>query len=91
MSGRNSQVSRIYAVLQILDAAPQGLTVKDLMERVLDRGHEVKQRTIYRDLDLLSQAGFPVSCEENSTDSNASRWKIEKWTRVIRARGIKPE
>ena len=82
MPGRNSQVARIYSIVQILDGAPQGLTVKDLMERVIDRGHEAKQRTIYRDLDLLSQAGFPLTSEKSGTDTNATRWKLERWTRV---------
>ena len=82
MSGRNSQVARIYTLLQVLEGAPQGLSVKELMDRVVDRGHEVKQRTIYRDLEALQQAGFPLSCEDNATDSNASRWTLERLTRV---------
>ncbi|MBI4402892.1 MAG: WYL domain-containing transcriptional regulator [Deltaproteobacteria bacterium] len=82
MPGRNAQVARAFAILQVLDASPQGFTVKELMDRVTSRGHEAKQRTIYRDLELLCQAGFPLSCEPNATDSNASRWKLDSWTRV---------
>lgn len=80
MSGRNSQVSRIYAVLDILEQAPQGLSVLEIWERLTDRGHEIGKRSVYRDLDALNQAGFPVF--PSGDDGVKSRWKLERAARV---------
>jgi predicted DNA-binding transcriptional regulator YafY len=82
MSGRNSQISRIYALLNVLEGAPQGLTVAELTSRVNERGHEASKRTVYRDLEALSSAGFAVSPQGNPSDTNATRWVLERLTRI---------
>jgi predicted DNA-binding transcriptional regulator YafY len=58
------------------------LTVKEITDRVNDRGHEAKARTVYRDLEALELAGFPLVSSEKNEDSNASRWKLERLTRI---------
>lgn len=82
MPGRNGQVSRIYAVLAILEGAPHGLTVADLTSRLNDRGHEASKRTVYRDLEALSDAGFALSPTGDTGDSNATRWVLERLTKI---------
>lgn len=81
MAGRNSQIARIYCILDILEGAPQGLSVPELAARVHSRGHEVGKRTVYRDLQALNAAGFPLH-ERGETDSNGMRWALEKTTRI---------
>ncbi len=82
MPGRNGQVSRIYALLDILEGAPQGLTVNELTARVNERGHEAGKRTVYRDLDALNDAGFPLFPKGDAEDTNATKWVLERLTKV---------
>jgi predicted DNA-binding transcriptional regulator YafY len=79
MSGRNAQVARIFAILDLLDGSPHGLSVSDIWTKVQTRGHEVGLRTVYRDLEALNRAGFPLFPEG---DGEASRWKMERHSRV---------
>ena len=51
---RNSEMTRQWQVLRDIDAARTGITIGKLAAA---RG--VCQRTIRRDIDALSQAGFP--------------------------------
>ncbi len=81
MSGRNSQVSRIYKLLTLLENAPHGLTAQELRGRMEDRGFEVSQRTIYRDLDALRGAGFPLD-EKVSDGNEGSRWTLDRTTKI---------
>jgi predicted DNA-binding transcriptional regulator YafY len=82
MSGRNSQISRIYNILDLLDAAPQGLTVNEIASRINQRGHQASKRTVYRDLEALNAAGFPLMPEEEATDEGAARWVLEHHTKI---------
>lgn len=75
MQGRNAQVARIYRILTLLEGAPQGLTAAELHERLSERDHEVSRRTVYRDLQALSDAGFPLA-------ENDARWVLERGTRI---------
>lgn len=81
MKGRNAQVTRIYKILTILEGAPQGLSAADLVDRLQERGFEVTKRTIYRDLDALRAAGFPLD-ERGKSDDQGTRWTLERSTRV---------
>jgi predicted DNA-binding transcriptional regulator YafY len=81
MSGRNNQVARILSILDLLEGNQNGMSVTELYDRVKDRGFELGKRTIYRDLEALSLAGFPLFPEEGS-DENATRWKLERSTRI---------
>lgn len=81
MAGRNSQVARIYKLLNIIEGAPHGLTASELQSRLEDRGFEVKIRTVYRDLDALKEAGFPLIARGTNTD-NGTRWTLEKTAKI---------
>jgi proteasome accessory factor B len=81
MKGRNGQVARIYKILTLLEAAPHGLSVTDLADRLHERGFEVGKRTIYRDLDALRAAGFPLE-ERGKSEDQGTRWTLERTTRV---------
>ena len=81
MAGRNTQISRIYKILTILEGAPHGLTVSDLSNRLADRGFEVNVRTVYRDLDALRKAGFPLD-EKGKSDDNGTRWTLDKTAKI---------
>lgn len=82
MPGRNAQVARIYAILDLLEQTPGGLSVAEITERVSDRGHEASKRTVYRDLEALSQAGFPLFPEDGKTDDGGTRWVLEKKAKI---------
>lgn len=82
MPGRNSQVARIYAILTILEGAPQGLTVPEIQSRLESRGHEAGRRTIYRDIEALEAAGFPLQEHSDESAGTAARWKLERHTTV---------
>lgn len=82
MSGRNSQVTRIYSVLNLLEGAPHGLTVADICHRISEAGHKISKRTVYRDLEALEAAGFPLSATEEKSDQGGSRWKMEKTKQI---------
>ena len=82
--GRSDQVSRIYNILLLLEYAPHGLTVRGLCERLNERGHNAGIRTIYRDLNALRKAGFPLN-EKGINADNATRWVLERKTSVTKA------
>lgn len=82
MHGRNAQVARIYRILSILEGVPQGLTALELQERLNNRGHEVSKRTVYRDLEALSDAGFPLFPSDQGADECVTRWALERHGKV---------
>lgn len=66
----SQQLTRQWRLLQVLEASRAGKTVSELVEAV-----GAPRRTIYRDLDDLQDAGFPVYHEDE-----AHRWGlIEGW------------
>ena len=81
MSGRNAQVARFYKILTLLEGAPQGLDVNEILGRLQGWGVEVTERTVYRDLDGLKEAGFPLEVKGTSTDG-AKRWTLDRTTRL---------
>jgi predicted DNA-binding transcriptional regulator YafY len=65
---RNAEMTRQWQVLRDIDAARTGITIPKLAA-----AREVHQRTIRRDLDALSCAGFPLYDEKvNGT----TMWKL---------------
>lgn len=65
---RNAEVTRQWQVLRDIDAARTGITIPKLAA-----AREVHQRTIRRDIDALSCAGFPIYDEKiNGT----TMWKL---------------
>jgi len=88
MSGRNSQIARILALLDIMDVATRGLSVGELHEKLKERGHDAGKRTVYRDLEALMGAGFSIYVEsdegraEPKENEVNQRWKLERSTTV---------
>lgn len=66
---RGGQLARQWRILQRLTASPQGLSAAELAD---DMG--CHKRTVYRDLDALQQAGFPLYNPEDPEGS--SRWAV---------------
>ena len=63
---RGDQVSRQWRILQMLEAKRMGISVPDLASEL-----ETNPRTIYRDMEALEMAGFPIYCEKIEN--------VEKW------------
>jgi predicted DNA-binding transcriptional regulator YafY len=78
---RNQQVTRIYAVLALLETHPEGLQAKELWSNLELQRHKVSKRTVYRDLEALEAAGFPVV---RQGEGSAEIWKIDSGTKVGR-------
>jgi proteasome accessory factor B len=75
---RNMQVARIFQVLAILQSSRKGRTVAEIENALIDRGFEVQKRTVYRDIDALETAGFPVVRDEGSPQ----RIRVEDEARI---------
>jgi proteasome accessory factor B len=64
---RHQQVLRVYRVLTLLETARIGYTIKELRDQLMERGLIVTERTVYRDIEGLRQAGFPIVPRKNSS------------------------
>ena len=71
---RNKQVTRILRVISLLECTPAGFSVRELTQRLNNEGHPCELRTVYRDLEAIQDAYFPVT-KEGSDDE--SRWKLD--------------
>jgi predicted DNA-binding transcriptional regulator YafY len=69
--------------LILLEKSPQGLTASEIRDRLSERDFEVSKRTIYRDLEALSDAGFPLFPCEGAGDESVARWVLEDGTRRV--------
>jgi predicted DNA-binding transcriptional regulator YafY len=65
---RGDQLSRQWKIIQALGVSGRGKTAAALAEEV-----ECTQRTVYRDLEALQTAGFPVY---NERDDGRSLWQL---------------
>ncbi len=63
---RGDQLARQWRVIRAIEASKSGLTVTEIAER-----EETGIRTIYRDLEALQSAGFPLYTEKVD---KANRW-----------------
>ena len=66
---RGDQLSRQWRLLQMIDR-PQGVTVDDAARELA-----CTIRTIWRDLDALQEAGFPLYTER-AADGNRGVWRV---------------
>jgi len=74
---RGDQLSRQWRLIQLIDR-PQGITVDDAT-----RDLAVTIRTVWRDLDVLQKAGFPLYTER-AADGNRGVWRVtEKFKRAL--------
>lgn len=65
---RGEQLARQWRILRHIDSKTNGLTAAELAELT-----SYPQRTIYRDLEALQSAGFPLYCEKID---RSNRWKF---------------
>lgn len=65
---RGDQLGRQWRLLKRIETSPGGLTAAQLAEY-----EEVQLRTVYRDLDALQAAGFPLYTER---EDRTQRWRI---------------
>ncbi|MBI4374067.1 MAG: transcriptional regulator [Deltaproteobacteria bacterium] len=65
---RGDQISRQWQILQILEARRAGVSVPDLALEL-----ESNVRTIYRDMEAIEIAGFPIY---NEKEDGVERWKF---------------
>jgi predicted DNA-binding transcriptional regulator YafY len=65
---RNAEVIRQWKILRTLEASRHGETVKALASQ-----HDVTERTIWRDMEALQEAGFPLTDEKQN---GRTRWKL---------------
>jgi len=63
---RGDQLARQWRIIRTIKASPNGLTVAEISKQ-----EETSIRTIYRDLELLQEAGFPLYTERAE---RSNRW-----------------
>lgn len=87
---RNGQVSRIYRILTLLESTRNGLTVKEIHDRIQAQD-DVTDRTVRRDLEAIEQAGFPIDRTPNPNDPQAGdRFSIQSSLRVSKHLTLQP-
>jgi hypothetical protein len=65
---RGDQLARQWRIIRAIETSPSGLTVSEIAKR-----EETGIRTIYRDLEALQVAGFPLY---NERVENANRCEL---------------
>lgn len=71
---RNETTARVLKVIHLLEVNPQGLGIRDLYQKLQDDGFPCSIRTVYRDLEAIQSAYFPVTREGSGDES---KWKLE--------------
>lgn len=64
---RGNQIVRQWRILRMLEGTRTGLRVREIHEQL---GGKMSERTIFRDLEHLQAAGFPVYLDEEN------RWRV---------------
>lgn len=73
---RNDQVTRILKILQILEAYPRGLAIREIHTKLTEYT-SVTERTARRDLDALIEAGFAFEENLSSDKNEAKKFKLQ--------------
>lgn len=68
---RGNQLARQWQLLQLIDY-PVGIAVEDAAEKL-----DCTVRTIWRDLEVLERAGFPLYSDKEA-DGRRSIWKLQE-------------
>lgn len=65
---RGSQMARQWRLIRIIESRTQGISATELAQEL-----QVPLRTVYRDLEAIQDAGFPIYSER---DGSGSTWKM---------------
>ena len=79
---RNAQMIRIMRVIQLLELSSQGLRVEQIMASLKDDQIVASKKTIYRDLEAISQCHFPLTNISTDGSENSGIWRLEKYKKV---------
>jgi predicted DNA-binding transcriptional regulator YafY len=65
---RGTQMARQWQIIRFMENRPSGISVSEIAEKL-----EAPPRTIYRDLEAIHDAGFPLYTDK---DRKNSLWKM---------------
>jgi predicted DNA-binding transcriptional regulator YafY len=65
---RGVQLARQWKIIRLLESRKRGLTINDLSDEL-----DSPARTVYRDLEALQEAGFPLYSEK---EEKQAHWKF---------------
>jgi predicted DNA-binding transcriptional regulator YafY len=65
---RGAQLARQWKIIRLLESRKRGLTINDLSDEL-----DAPARTVYRDLEALQEAGFPLYSEK---EDRQAYWKF---------------
>lgn len=83
-TARGRQVIRQLSILRLLENSRRGLTIAELHQAITDGdGDSCTQRTVYRDIEQLQQAGFQL-------DEQEGRWSLYRKGTSLQAWPLKP-
>lgn len=80
---RYNYMVRQWEILRLLEAHRYGLSAEEISVKLT-----TNVRTIYRDLDVLDQAGFPLFTER---DGKKSKWKLARSIGRLATPYVSPE
>lgn len=84
-NARGRQVIRQLSILRLLETSRRGLTIAELHQAITDGDSDnCSQRTIYRDIEQLQQAGFQL------VELEATRWSLYRKGTSLQAWPLKP-
>jgi predicted DNA-binding transcriptional regulator YafY len=81
------RMERVLKVLDLVEGAREGLTVREIHQRLKEEGVVVIERTVQRDLEVLEAAGFPLFDEESGRASSGGCRGPRRWRVLPRSRG----
>ncbi len=78
---RNRQVSRIIRILHHLELNTQGLSARELLNKLQAEHHTCSRETVYRDLKAIEQAFIPLEVDDSV---DPARYRLSKVAHVSR-------